>query len=1109
MRTQIPRSLPKRSISFQYEFRRSKQFWFKVRKGIYYVQEKLGPIVRRLIPNFLVAHYTYIIFWCIIGSILIYPQRNIKYIDALFFACGASTQAGLNTVDTNKLTLFQQMAIYIVSMLTTPIFIHSAIVFLRLFWFEKSFDDIKEKSMQNFKMRRSATLAQFRTQTMDSRTLTTNRTNTTVAHTKGYNTHNASEDLGERLNKLNQKQQEEDHEQKLDKVFENEYFVPTSSSSGGSPEMKNHEKGHDIEMVDLDGSRSRNEQAVPVIHYSEPSDDEEEEEAEEEEGEEEEEIPQEYVPHTRDIKFAELPKPPKKRREKDVEPRDLYMSISMMQQNKNNDTADDESGPALVIQGPAERTGFKLPGHISRHEKELKRKQIKKLKKMEKMQTEQPKANPADPPRGRAIQFEDPVRPPRSSANRPRHESASPLVPEPEAEAEASEDENLSADEGDLHSVGDLSDDQHLSDEEDGSGFRHIGRTQSHVVKLPTEQHGTKIDRRAHTFDVSTKKNPENHKKVTNIVKSPTFDKMLRKNMKKKANRFTRIGRRFTASRSLPFTSSVDSAEDLSDDGLISLYSRSSRNTQPKYLSWTPTIGRNSTFVALTDQQKEELGGVEYRALKLLSAILVFYYVGFHLMGIVFFVPFITTKLRYLNLVREDGVAPVWWGFWYPQTCFNDLGITLTPDSMNSFSENAYSLIIGGCLIIAGNTGFPIMLRFIIWILYKFSRPLTLFRESLAFLMEHPRRCFTLLFPSGPTWWLFFVLVVLNSIDWLLFIILDFNKPVLSGVDRGYRVLDGLFQAISTRTAGLSVVDLSQLSPAVQVSYLVMMYISVMPLAISIRRTNVYEEQSLGVYFDNDANNNENDDKKQQTISFIGTHLRKQLSFDLWFLFLGLFIICISEGGKLTNGDVHFTIFSVLFEITSAYGTVGLSLGYPNTTPSFCGQFNTLSKVVLIVMMVRGRHRGLPYAIDRAIILETDKIKMRDDMQAHHTLRRTQTLQPHLTSVSSQNAPLLRVNTTRNEELDTSNIIPFLRRKASAAAGELKRSLLHHGNDNIDEEALDFDDDESVPSYPRYRDPQFEGTDVISGNVPEGESVSPQEQASVSSRDKLKRHNSF
>ena len=40
------------------------------------------------------------------------------------------------------------------------------------------------------------------------------------------------------------------------------------------------------------------------------------------------------------------------------------------------------------------------------------------------------------------------------------------------------------------------------------------------------------------------------------------------------------------------------------------------------YLSWQPTIGRNSAFVDLTEEQREELGGIEYRSLKLLAVIL-------------------------------------------------------------------------------------------------------------------------------------------------------------------------------------------------------------------------------------------------------------------------------------------------------------------------------------------------------------------------------------------------------------------------------------------------------------------------------------------------------
>jgi Trk-type K+ transport system membrane component len=33
---------------------------------------------------------------------------------------------------------------------------------------------------------------------------------------------------------------------------------------------------------------------------------------------------------------------------------------------------------------------------------------------------------------------------------------------------------------------------------------------------------------------------------------------------------------------------------------------------------------------------------------------------------------------------------------------------------------------------------------------------------------------------------------------------------------------------------------------------------------------------------------------------------------------------------------------------------------------SFVGSFRPLSKIVVIIVMIRGRHRGLPLAIDRA-----------------------------------------------------------------------------------------------------------------------------------------------
>lgn len=125
------------------------------------------------------------------------------------------------------------------------------------------------------------------------------------------------------------------------------------------------------------------------------------------------------------------------------------------------------------------------------------------------------------------------------------------------------------------------------------------------------------------------------------------------------------------------------------------------------------------------------------------------------------------------------------------------------------------------------------------------------------------------------------------------------HDPVITVLPAGIRVLSGWFQAVSTRTAGFAVVNLAALHPGVQVSYLIMMYISIFPIAISVRRTNVYEERSLGVWQPHDED--DDGENKSGLHSYVGNHLRRQLSFDLWFVFLGLFVIAIAEGSRLQD----------------------------------------------------------------------------------------------------------------------------------------------------------------------------------------------------------------
>ncbi|KAI0145711.1 potassium transport protein TRK1/TRK2 [Hypoxylon sp. NC0597] len=769
--------------------------------------------------NFITVHYFWIIGWTIVGSILLFASARgqLAYIDALFFASGANTQAGLNTVDVNLLNTFQQLVIYFLAMMSNPITIHSSVVFLRLYWFEKRFQHIvKEATSRRVSITKSRTKAKASAADVEKGV---NGRNITVMH----NTAKASRITN-------------------DGILLDNYTIEGATRHDPLPNG-NHPKD-ELDHGDEDQSPQR--LAPPQIKFSDQvrrsdaieSDDE------------------------------EIPVPPKL---SDAE------HIAILERQR----ADKK---VLRIPGPRDADRGALPELVDEEGTDAQDLSSRKRRESSVEGQRRPTGLsrlPSRTDRQLTINFEEPIR-------RPREE-------------------------------------HHLQ-----------------------EEIAEDVEAAAHTLGALKPRKP-------------------RKEGEK-----------------LHHTDTVASASRLNPLQKIKSVLTQGKNEDPMpYLSWQPTLGRNSAFLGLSEEQREELGGIEYRSLKTLALVLTIYFWGYTIFGMITLVPWIVHNNDYYGkIIDAAGQSRVWWGFFTANSAFMDLGLTLTPDSMNSFNTAIFPLLIMSFLIILGNTGFPIMLRFMIWIFSLIAPRGSGLWEELRFLLDHPRRCFTLLFPSNATWWLFFILVVLNGVDLILFLILDLHDGVVDGLPLNIRFLDGWFQAASTRTAGFSCINLALIHPAVQTSYLIMMYISVFPVAISIRRTNVYEEKSLGVY----SGAYDVDDNQQSSMSYVGTHLRRQLSFDLWYIFVGYFILTITEGSRLVSGD--FSMFAVLFEVVSAYGTVGLSLGYTGVNASLCSQFSVLGKLVIIAMQIRGRHRGLPYGLDRAVLLPSEHLNRKEAEEAEQRLQR-------------------------------------------------------------------------------------------------------------------------
>lgn len=592
---------------------------------------------------------TYIDFWImgmtIIGSILIYPAGGMAYIDALFFASGGCTQAGLNTIDVNSLNTYQQMILFFLPFLTNPIAINTFVVFLRLYWFEKRFQHIAKEAK-----RKRGTLSKSRSQMRGERDIGNEE--------KGVN--------GRPITVLRRA---------TEAVVGSKEKPDVTRRNNSDPEV---------------GLGSQHDGAQDQERTSSSSDDHDHD-------------PGQY-PHPTQIKFASHVMRSDTMADEPIM-RPLQWTeqdhIAVLERQRNQ-----TDNQVLRIPGPRDAERGIAPEMVEADEDHRQR-----------IYRQDSHINPARRRRSSAVA-------PDAANFRNHRTMTDEHAPAPAKRAITIDDTNRPR-----H-------DTNLSDE---SG-----------------ELTTKVTAFAHIFDIFRIRIPRLFK--NRKLHEPHDHSHLHPGAASAANR--------TRSRRNSFS-----------DLLRPTGSRE-RNDMVPYLSWQPTIGRNSAFVDLTEEQREELGGIEYRSLKTLALILTIYFWGFTIFGFICLVPWILNVDRWGQVVDAAGVSRVWWGFFTTTTAFNDVGFTLTPDSMISFQTAVWPLLLMSFLIIIGNTGFPVMLRFVIWITSLYIPEGSGFWEEIKFLLDHPRRCFTLLFPSKATWWLFWILVLLNGIDLVFFVVLDVSVAI-------------------------------------------------------------------------------------------------------------------------------------------------------------------------------------------------------------------------------------------------------------------------------------------------------------------------------------------
>eukprot|EP00027_Filamoeba_sp_ATCC50430_P003249 CAMPEP_0168557208 /NCGR_PEP_ID=MMETSP0413-20121227/9301_1 /TAXON_ID=136452 /ORGANISM="Filamoeba nolandi, Strain NC-AS-23-1" /LENGTH=668 /DNA_ID=CAMNT_0008588221 /DNA_START=5 /DNA_END=2010 /DNA_ORIENTATION=+ len=390
----------------------------------------------------------------------------------------------------------------------------------------------------------------------------------------------------------------------------------------------------------------------------------------------------------------------------------------------------------------------------------------------------------------------------------------------------------------------------------------------------------------------------------------------------------------------------------------------------------------------LLDEEEYKIKKLEYEALGRLTWVVAGYILVPYMLCF-FSLSLYLTFSDAREILRENGdINPVWFAAFHIVSAFNNAGFSLFPVNLVPLYQDRFVLMVLSILIALGNTAFPLILRFVIWICRRLATNFAPFK----ILLVRPRSLFTHLFPATETRLLLSTWIVMTGAQFFLFLVLNWDNSAFKHMDNSVFMLNAWFTTVCTRTAGFNTIDLNAIQKGLLVMYVVMMYVSSYPFTYTLHESapiavdqSVYQDE-----LDIEASRVKRDamtglrveegskgQKYASTKSMFKAmkwHTQSLFYQHIVWLFFAWFLIVCLESDRMEEKNSGFEIFKVIFEIASAYGTVGLSLGYIGSVTSYSGVLTPVSKFLMMSVMFLGRHRGLPSSLDPAIQLYQEKM---------------------------------------------------------------------------------------------------------------------------------------
>ena len=276
----------------------------------------------------------------------------------------------------------------------------------------------------------------------------------------------------------------------------------------------------------------------------------------------------------------------------------------------------------------------------------------------------------------------------------------------------------------------------------------------------------------------------------------------------------------------------------------------------------------------------------------------------------------------------------LYYSFFHSISAFNNAGFALWPDSLMGYVGDPIVNIVISLLFIIGGIGFTVLID--LWLKKKFKK-----------LSLHSKLMIIGTF-------------LINIVAMLLIFALEYNNPhTLGGLSSlGDKLWASYFQAVSPRTAGFNSLDIGSLDESTIFLMLLLMFvgagsastgggIKLTTFLVIILAVITYLRGKKEIVIGRKSIGNE--------IVFRSLAIS---TIAITFIFVAVFLLNVIE---------EEPFLPILFEVISAFGTVGLSMG-------ITASLTTFGKIIIIFIMFLGKIGPLTLAFSLA---KTDKAQIR------------------------------------------------------------------------------------------------------------------------------------